>query len=338
MTKKIYLRHLLSATNVYWKLAEFHDADPEEIFKKVGLNSEMLATPNTWVESEKVLILWNMLAEKVGGFCFGLDADRFWHPSYLGPLGFYWLSSTSLEHGFLQLSRYYSVISDIHGIEIQTTETTASVIILLKYPNDESIARRLGGLSMFHHMAKFNFGSDLTPVKVTLGVDEAICQKKMETHFDTVVEYVKGNDSITYSIEDFTKALSTANEDLLSLASQLMARQSIKIEEKCFIGDVRKAILENLASGTISIEAIAPKLNMSVRSVQRKLNRDGTTFGRLLGALRQELAESYIKDRTLHLEEVAYLTGFSDYSSFYKAFERWTGTSPGRCREKLMVG
>ena len=71
---------------------------------------------------------------------------------------------------------------------------------------------------------------------------------------------------------------------------------------------------------------------MSVRSLQRNLNKLGTTFGSILDETRRELAEHYVSDFKEDLTEVAFKLGYSEQSSFSRAFKRWTGISPSAYR------
>ena len=100
-----------------------------------------------------------------------------------------------------------------------------------------------------------------------------------------------------------------------------------------FTAQVRRVILAELADGAEE-EAVARALHVSRRTLQRRLADDGTSFRLVLEDLRKELAERYLKDPGNSIVEVAFLLGFSDQSSFHRAFQRWTGASPGRWRRE----
>jgi AraC-like DNA-binding protein len=72
---------------------------------------------------------------------------------------------------------------------------------------------------------------------------------------------------------------------------------------------------------------------MSVRTLQRRLEDEGTSFGALADAARREAAEALIGDPDVPLAEVAFRAGFSDFGTFSRAFRRWTGKSPGAARD-----
>jgi AraC-like DNA-binding protein len=91
---------------------------------------------------------------------------------------------------------------------------------------------------------------------------------------------------------------------------------------------VRSAIVDELAGGDPSVTHIAPRLRMSPRTLERKLEREGTTFSALLEDLRKRLALRYVGSENLELAEIAFLLGFSQTTGFHRAFKRWTGCTP----------
>jgi AraC-like DNA-binding protein len=73
---------------------------------------------------------------------------------------------------------------------------------------------------------------------------------------------------------------------------------------------------------------------MSVRSLARRLNEEGTSYTEVLDGLRRELAMRYVDDETLGVSQIAWLLGYSEVSSFNHAFRRWTSKSPKAARKK----
>jgi AraC-like DNA-binding protein len=99
------------------------------------------------------------------------------------------------------------------------------------------------------------------------------------------------------------------------------------------VSAVRTSIMATLPDSA-DAEHVADALHMSTRTLQRRLAEAGTTFRDVLDGVRSGLAESYLTDTTVSIPEVAFLLGFSDQSSFHRAFHRWTGWAPGRWRRE----
>ena len=95
---------------------------------------------------------------------------------------------------------------------------------------------------------------------------------------------------------------------------------------------VEKKILPVLHTGEISMEEIAKQMGQSRQTLYRKLKAEGTNFETLLDQLRHKMTMHYLRGEKVSVNEAAYLVGFSDPSSFSRAFKRWTGESPGRAR------
>ncbi|WP_237358586.1 helix-turn-helix transcriptional regulator [Rhizobium etli] len=88
-----------------------------------------------------------------------------------------------------------------------------------------------------------------------------------------------------------------------------------------------------MASGRPEIANVARELGLSERTLQRRVTQEGTTFRTLLNEARQELGRQLLSDTSMEIEEVAYLLGYQDTNSFYRAFKEWESMTPGRWRE-----
>ncbi|MEA2094390.1 MAG: helix-turn-helix transcriptional regulator, partial [Pseudomonadota bacterium] len=95
---------------------------------------------------------------------------------------------------------------------------------------------------------------------------------------------------------------------------------------------VRSKIIEQLHDGAPKQEDIAGTLHVSLRSLQRKLKDEHTSYKTLLENTRQQLAMQYLRDSQRSIGEITYLLGFAEPSNFTRAFRRWTGQSPGEFR------
>jgi AraC-like DNA-binding protein len=79
---------------------------------------------------------------------------------------------------------------------------------------------------------------------------------------------------------------------------------------------------------------VAQKLAVSTRTLHRRLKKDGTTFQKVLDDLREELARHYLASSDYSSAEIAFLLGYEEPNSFYRAFRVWTGQTPEAVRNK----
>lgn len=98
---------------------------------------------------------------------------------------------------------------------------------------------------------------------------------------------------------------------------------------KTMSGQVESLIMPRLHTGETSMKALAQEMGVSRQTLYRQLKDEGRTFDEVLDGLRHRLALHYLEGEKVSVNETAYLVGFSDPSSFSRAFKRWTGNSPG---------
>ena len=101
-----------------------------------------------------------------------------------------------------------------------------------------------------------------------------------------------------------------------------------------FLSKLRRSITQYLPEGEISLDAVAADLNVSRRTLQRRLSDKGTQFSQVLQDVRLHLAVRYLSDKRLAMAEIAFLLGYSDQANFSNAFKSWYGMSPSEYRLK----
>src|SRR5207245_6714346 len=97
----------------------------------------------------------------------------------------------------------------------------------------------------------------------------------------------------------------------------------------------REVIIRRLPDGEPRRDEVAGELCMSERTLQRRLEEEATSFIQLLDDTRRELANQYLGRLHLSLAQAAYLLGFADQSSFFRACRRWFRLPPGQYRSQL---
>ena len=100
-----------------------------------------------------------------------------------------------------------------------------------------------------------------------------------------------------------------------------------------------ESILSRYANSKLpNADSVANALNMSVRTLHRRLTEDGTSFQDLKDRFRENLARHYLSRQELSVDSVSAIMGFQDNSAFYRSFKKWTGLSPGQYRRNLVKG
>ncbi|MEL6569763.1 MAG: helix-turn-helix transcriptional regulator, partial [Pseudomonadota bacterium] len=139
--------------------------------------------------------------------------------------------------------------------------------------------------------------------------------------------------SPTFDAEDAELPLITRSASLWeTLEPGFVEQLEERMGTTTMSGQIKRALAEALPGGSTSVDDMARRLNVSKRSLQRRLSEEGTSFQKVLDETRFEMSDRYLKETGLSLPEISYLLGFRETSSFFRAFHGWTCTTPGDYR------
>jgi AraC-like DNA-binding protein len=183
-------------------------------------------------------------------------------------------------------------------------------------------------------IARRGLGSPLTPRRVELMQPPPAADPDMHTrYFQCPVKYGAGRNALIFAATDLERPFVTHNPELLRLLTPHLDAELSHYANAQSTGDQVKAALKRVLAGRRpAMLDVAKELGLSTRTLQRRLNDEGVSFQQLLADARRELARHYLMQPSLELNETAYLLGYGDPNSFFRAFHEWEGTSPGAWR------
>jgi AraC-like DNA-binding protein len=158
-------------------------------------------------------------------------------------------------------------------------------------------------------------------------------RKMYESHFQCPVKFGARHNVLVFKKADLDQPFLTHNADLLALvAPQLEAELTKQLAQKSLAEQVKGILKKLLAGQRPTLQELARELRLSTRTLQRRLTAERANFQQLMEEARRELARHYLLHSSLELNETAYLLGYQDANSFFRAFHQWEGTSPGEWR------
>ncbi|QJB55788.1 AraC family transcriptional regulator [Pseudodesulfovibrio sp. zrk46] len=318
-----------SQAKTLWKAIELSGHDPEPLFVEAGVFPADLSDPEKRILRSRMDGIWKRAAEEIDDPCFGLKMAEAWHPSHGHALGYLWLATSSLKDGLERLEKYSKLWAERSEFLVEDSGAGLTVTLsdsLMTVPQIE------GFFAGMLKACRINFGNSLAPVSVELIRSQPPCASKFNEHFSCDVAFGAQRNCMTFSADDVGRKLDASNELMAELNEKIVTRQLRDMAEGGIVSDVEIALSRMISGQEHSDENIASELNMSTRTLQRKLKDAGTSYRKVLDDVRSKMANEYLKDKTLELLEVAFLLGYSEYSSFSRAFKRWTGTSPQELR------
>lgn len=159
----------------------------------------------------------------------------------------------------------------------------------------------------------------------------------LENYFGCPIRIGSTRNRLALRLGDLDIPFATYNEELLEILTPVLDQTLDEEQRSRSVTETVKWIMKrSLLGGHPDIQAVAKELNMSGRTLQRRLTEDGTSFKHLLTQARHEQAREYLADPSLDIKEVACLVGYEDQNSFYRAFRLWEGDTPAHWRSGLI--
>jgi AraC-like DNA-binding protein len=177
-------------------------------------------------------------------------------------------------------------------------------------------------------------GTALSPLRVELE-RTASRARLYERHFGCPIVFGAKRDAIVFRTTDVERPFLTHNADLLAiLAPHLEAELTRQRGEQDLLEEVKRVVKRLLTGRRPDLEDVGRELGVASRTLQRRIAERGRTYQQLLEEARRELSHRYLLDTSLELNETAFLLGYTDPNSFFRAVRQWEGTSPGEWRKR----
>ena len=184
----------------------------------------------------------------------------------------------------------------------------------------------------FVELGRRSTRGDIRPLRVEL-LRPREATDPHTAYFGAPVRFRADRNTLVLHARDLDRPFLTHNAELLELLDAPLKRALAEREADDSIGEQVRALLRRqLAGRRPDIDAVARELGVSGRTLQRRIAAAGGNFQQLLGDARRELWREYLTQPDVQLKEVAYLLGYDDVNSFYRAFRAREGTTPAQWR------
>ncbi len=313
-----------------------HGVASEEIERQTGIILSELDNPDHMISLTVLLQLWILAVDKSADPALGIHIREAYGSNLLH---FSCYIAINSENGLAALDhfiRYADLICEAHQFELINREG----LVTIKYSNTSTVHQNPWipehNFSSLVYFSRQLIHETMCPKTVTF---QHVCQTDPKLYLDffkSPVLFEQNENKIMFQESLLLKPLIAPNPHLQAvLKEQAETALALQSDGRQMTNRVKRYIASNLSSGDLSLESTAAVLSLSRSSLYRALNKEGTSFKKLLQETRMSLAESYLKQE-MKTTQIACLTGYSDISSFLNAFKVWFGVSPGIYRQKLI--
>ena len=318
----------------------------DAVYQRCGLTQAHLDDPQLRTPHEGNLVFWQAVETVTQDPHIGLHLGEHM-PVFKGQvLEYLFLSSSTFGEGLARALNYQRLLTDAASASLEldsennmaclVADTRDSLVRGIRQYNECTV---IGLIKFFGYVT----GDDFKPTSIGLvsdlpEVDSAQQRQGILEEYQRVfscpVAFAQTSNRIYFDKALLERPSLHAEPELLALHEQLAGKYVARLEQQDMVIKVNKVIGELLETGEIGIELIANRLNIKPRALRAQLTKAGTNFNQLLSDYRCHLAKRLLTRTDESIDEIVYLTGFSEPSTFYRAFKRWTGTTPVEYRKE----
>jgi len=320
---------------VFWQSIEQLGLDPSLIEQHAQLPHDLHLKDSTFVSTHQLFAVWNAIESLSADPAFAIKMVRD-TPSAKHKMAFITaLYAADFRDGLARLSRLQRLCSPD---KLCIDERQDTVSLTIQWPSGTGPAPYLSVEACFAlvlELGRRGTGYQIEPVALDLRRP----MQKLETHssyFACPIRYGAARDELTLRASDIDLPFLEHNSDVLQMMTPGLTAAIREIEMPVGLCEQAIEVLKRaLADGRPTLQHLARELLQSERTLQRRLASEGTTFNAVLNEARRRVGFDLLADTSLELKEVAYLLGYEDVNSYYRAFRQWENVSPSQWRRSM---
>lgn len=233
------------------------------------------------------------------------------------------LACSSLPMTLTEETNYYKLTMTPESLWAKGSE------LAVKHTVDGTIAFTI---NEFHELTRKKH----YPLKIELPFSKPASTLEYERLFQCPIAFNQKQIAVYFQKQQLQEKVVTSDYNLLRIlvahAEERIAAINLK---RGFYEEVKVSVANLVKPEFPTIDQVASHLNLSTRTMQRRLSDEGHTFKEIIESLRRDFAISYLKKPELSINEIAYLLSYTDASAFIRSFRRWEKMTPNEFRKSL---
>ncbi|MDE2421820.1 MAG: AraC family transcriptional regulator [Gammaproteobacteria bacterium] len=241
------------------------------------------------------------------------------------------LSSSTFGDGLQRTLRYQSILTNAFKLDLHLENDIA---VLTGF--EHSVRHYLEcGLGVFLKFFKHISDNEFQPTEIWLTHPEFENSIEYQHTWGCPVRFGMPMGCIRFSSKLLQNPSPAAQPELLQIHENLAEQHLHILSKHQLVHDIEKLLGHGLLeSGQLDQQLIAEQLGINPRSLRADLQLINTTFEKIVANYREKLARRLLANTDESIDQIVYLTGFSEPSAFSRAFKRWTGETPTTYRQR----
>ena len=283
--------------------------------------------------------LWQSLEEESGDCDIGLHTGRGFDIHSPMPLEYLFISSPTFGEALQICEPYVRLISDGLNIHHQLDDGASIMLFSYDFTNKNGL-RHLNEMTCAALLRFFRFVTNqhFKPLSIGFQHDTPNSLEEHQRIFKCDICFNQAENFISFAPELLDLPCPLPQAQVSQAHVDVVNEQMNKLREQDFLASIKEVIGSLLSRGEVTLEAVAGRLDIKPSRLRYMLSEMDTSFSELLANYRSKLAKDLLAKTETSIDQIIYLTGFSEASPFYRAFKRWTGMTPVAFRDKYHEG
>lgn len=311
---------------------------PAEVLRIADLPNRVLASPGERVSVPEYFNLWRAIAAVSAEPNIGIRLAQSVRSDFTEPLFLALLSAADVASAIDIVATYKRILSP-EDLDVSTDGATGEVTLAYVWPEEEDLPAVLADVELafiVEMLRRATMVPELRPRAVHLRRAALAAGAEHAAFFGCPLRLGAASNAVVFAGADMKRPFSTYNPQMLNaLLPYLQA--NTPASPRSAVARVRSVIAERLRGKRPTVDTVGKELGMSGRALQRLLQENGTSFRQVLDEVRSQHARGYLSATAFSDSEVAFLLGFEDPNSFYRAFRAWNGMAPSEFRRQPHV-
>ncbi|MDR5664669.1 AraC family transcriptional regulator ligand-binding domain-containing protein [Burkholderia cenocepacia] len=305
----------------------------DELLRRAQLPADLFTRPENGLTTREYFGLWRAMEDMANTPAVALRILDLLSVETFDPPLFAALCSPNLEIAIRRIGQFKPLIGPMRlRVSHEVNALTLAVDFLERDvpPPGMLVVAELG---FFVKLARLATRTELPARAVTL--PREVSPHPGYARFFGVTPQYGDAPSVSVALQDARRPFVTANHAMWQIFEpDLRRRLDALSAEAGIVERVRAALLELIPGGLATADGVAQTLAISKRTLQRRLGDEGANFKTLLAEVREKLAWHYLDRSDLPYSQIAFLLGYQDPNSFFRAFNEWTGMTPEAARSR----
>ena len=327
--------------------AQGHDVD--ELVSNIGLDCNPLNLDETANDTVSTLIyskLYKQVMALLQDESFGLNNYEKVPPGTFKMMCLFIIHCSNLQQAMIRSADFFDFLDSFTHQSSKTrtpisfTDNKKTAICRFTNPNtpknESTLQAEASIIYMMHRFYSWLTAKSIPLKEVCFSAPAPDNLDKYQQLFNCPVKYQQKDNNIKLAAEYLQSPIAQTEDslrDFLRMAPYQLVTGKIDIDLQNVKTRVRLFLEEDMLGSFSSIEDVAQRMNISSRTLHRRLEKENSSFQQIKDDIRRDAAVAYINRPELTISAVSILMGFQDTSAFYRAFKKWTGMSPGDFRK-----